>query len=158
MQPSGDLLQPSLTGARAEPVSLYSLHAAFFTSFFGGPFAALAIFGINSQRLGRLGRDVPLYAACAVVFFLLLWWQHRLGGNELLVERFGRSGPQFVFRLAGLACFAAGWLAHRSYHRNAAVMGLSPPRGFVTGVVCVAIGVVLFTVTVAFIRTVVSHR
>ena len=55
--PASSLLTPSLAGAPAHQL-LLSPRATFFTSFFGGPIAALILMGINLQRLGRLRREV----------------------------------------------------------------------------------------------------
>src|SRR5262245_61137626 len=52
-----ELLRPSLKDV-AVASAPYSVQTVFLTSFLGGPFAAIAILGVNSWRLQRLKQDL----------------------------------------------------------------------------------------------------
>lgn len=60
-----DLLRPSVK--KASVVGIYSLRAAFYTSFFGGPFAAILIHWRNAELLDRQERDRWAFAAALVL-------------------------------------------------------------------------------------------
>src|SRR5688572_9347605 len=71
-----DLLNPTL-GEQARPAAApYSVQATFFTGFFGGPFAAIALIAVNSTRLRRLGRDWIVLAACLIAAIFVIWMSY----------------------------------------------------------------------------------
>lgn len=51
------LLRPSLGAEQSQRLPPYSNRAQFLSGFFGGPPAALALWGVNAYRLRRLKRD-----------------------------------------------------------------------------------------------------
>ncbi|WAS97912.1 hypothetical protein [Nannocystis punicea] len=59
------LLQSSIR--RSSVTAIYSLRAAFYTAFFGGPFAAILIHRRNAELLGRLDRDRGVHIAALVL-------------------------------------------------------------------------------------------
>jgi len=63
---SSPLLQPTL-GAGAPAAAPLSPQATFFTSFFGGPWAALAVGAVNLARLRRARREAWLVALAALI-------------------------------------------------------------------------------------------
>jgi hypothetical protein len=59
----------------------YSVQATFLTGFFGGPFGAIAIQVLNSIRLRRLARDVPIWIALLLVTLIGIWALHQTAGG-----------------------------------------------------------------------------
>jgi hypothetical protein len=138
-----ELLQPTLS-EQAQSAAPYSIQATFFTGFFGGPFAALAIIGVNSVRLRRLQRDVLVLTTLLALVLLVGWMfyatQLGLAMQAWLTETFGRGNLRFVSRLSGLLVVGAGYLLHRREQRNAELVGMKRPNGWIAGIACVVIG------------------
>jgi hypothetical protein len=138
--PSSDLLQPSLVDTQPREAP-YSLQTAFLTSFFGGPLAALAIFGINARRIGRLRSDAVWVAALLVACVAFeAWWRLSLGGQAFdawLIDQFGKSGGRYFERLSGLVVFALSAAIHRREHKASDLMGAKRPNGLGIGVVLI---------------------
>lgn len=140
------LLQPTLS-EDAQPIAApYSVQATFFTGFFGGPFAALALIAVNSSRLQRLGRDLPALAACMIGVLLIGW---ALQGSGLAVAapirdwvaaNLGERNYRFVYRFLALLIVGVGWLLHRREHRNTDLLGLARPNGWIAGALCAVAG------------------
>lgn len=145
------LLSPSLDADSKPAAPIYSLQTGYLSSFIGGPIAASVIAGINSYRLRRLGSDAALLAGGVAASVALLWWEYRLGGNELLRQWFGASGPRIGLRAAGLAYFGLCYWVHRSAYRNMQIMGVTPPNGWLPGIAAVAVGLLTtIALTLAF--------
>lgn len=138
-----ELLRPSLQGATVAKAP-YSVQTMFLTSFFGGPFAALAIIGANAARLQRLPRDLlPLgLALAATAAFLgalhLAGWGTDL--RNYLTELAGPSAVSYVARVVGLIIFGMGYALHRAEQRSADFMGLDRPNGWIGGIACILVG------------------
>ncbi len=148
---SDDLLSPSLDPDARPAAPIYSLQTGYLSSFIGGPIAASVIAGINAYRLRRLGRDAALLVGGVVASVALLWWEYRLGGNDLLRQWFGASGPRIGLRAAGLAYFGVCYWAHRTAYRNMQIMGIEPPNGWPAGIAAVAVGLLTtIALTLAF--------
>lgn len=149
-----DLLQPTL-GADARPAAApYSVQATFFTGFFGGPFAAIALLGVNSSRLRRLGRDWPVLVACLIAAIFLGWVLHGSAQavspvRDWLSDTMGQNGVRYAYRLVALIFVGVGYLLHRREQRNTDVLGLSRPNGWVAGGICTAGGIALLAILIA---------
>ena len=66
-----DLLRPSLSREADVGRAPYGSSAMFLVAFLGGAPAALAMFGLDTWRLGRLRRDAPWLA---LAFAVTLGW------------------------------------------------------------------------------------
>jgi hypothetical protein len=152
--PREDLLRPTLTGtARTAPP--YSVQTTFLTGFFGGPFAALAILAINSFRLRRISRDAIVWSALLVMLAVGGWLLfHSVAGADVrawFTDQFGSRAARFAGQALGLAVVGVGYLLHRREQVNADLMGLTRPNGWIGGIGCIVIGMV---VSVAFLTLV----
>lgn len=143
-----DLLKPTLD--RSDPASIapYSVQAMFLVGFFGGPLAALAITGLNSYRLRRFPRDLPWLAALAVVVIALSWFffisSAGLPAREWIDEAMGARGPRLLSRFFALVLVGVGFLMHRREQRNADLLGIKRPNGWIGGTICLIAGGVAF--------------
>lgn len=131
------LLRPSLSGAGAGVRAPYSTQMGMLASFFGGPFSALAVVGLNAWRLQRLRAEALPLALLAVLTIgldvgLMLrptlvlpvaQWLDTPAGNAL----------HLLVRALSLVVFAAGLLLHRQHQRAADLLGLDRPRGLWVG-------------------------
>src|SRR5262245_9774550 len=68
-----ELLQPSLADDARPAAAPYSVQTTFLTGFFGGPFAATAIFITNAVRMKRVARDAPVWIAMLIAI-VAGWW------------------------------------------------------------------------------------
>jgi hypothetical protein len=140
------LLQPTL-GQNAQPAAApYSVQATFFTGFFGGPFAAIALIVLNSSRLRRLRQDWPALAACVAGVLIAGWALHGTAPavaplRDWINTAFGERSYRYVYRLVALLIVGAGYLLHRKEQRNTDLMGLERPNGWVAGGLCTLAGV-----------------
>ena len=135
-----DLLEPSLAHRGARGASIYSTRTGFFSSFFGGAIGGAVVTAVNAHRLGRLSRDAWLVMLGFAVEATLLWWLVRLEGLEWLQAATGRSGPRVVGRAVGLAYFGLSFWMHRTYYRNMAFAGVTPPSGWRLGFAAILVG------------------
>jgi hypothetical protein len=148
------LLQPTL-GSDAPPVAApYSVQATFFTGFFGGPFAAIALIAINTWRLRRLGRDWAVLAACLIATIFVIWALHGAAPTfapmrDWLTSTLGPTSHRYAHRFAALVLVGAGYLLHRKEQRNTDLMGLTRPNGWIAGGACAVIGGVLLAAVAA---------
>ena len=98
------------------------MQTTFLAGFFGGPFAAIAIFAINSFRLRRISRDLPAGIGMLLVVLLGMWVLHRTapGGAALawLEASLGSRSIRFVHQVAGLLLVGVAYLLHRREQRN----------------------------------------
>ena len=140
------LLRPSLAagvGARAP----YSVQMGMLASFFGGPFAALAVVLLDAWRLRRLRAEALPLALLAVValggdLWLLLDPAPSLAlAGWLSMTRAG--AVHLALRALSLAVFAAGLALHRQRQRAADLMGLPRPRALWVGLALIAGGFAL---------------
>jgi len=138
-----ELLRPSLKGQTSGRTP-YSVQTMFLTSFFGGPFAAIAIIGTNSVRLKRSQDVVPLgFVFVTTVGFLaalhLTAWGADLRGY--VTSLVGPKALPYLSRVIGLVIFGIGYALHRSEQRNADFMELDRPNGWIGGIVCILAGI-----------------
>jgi hypothetical protein len=132
-----DLLTPTLSAAHEQAPAIYSLTALVLTAFFGGPFAVIALTAMNSQRLDRVGHDLPVLVFQLAATVLLLY----------LLVRAGQVSPVSFIELPGdrlllikawaLVLFGMSAALHGRFQRN---MGVSPtprPNPWPAGIACV---------------------
>ena len=137
-----DLLRPSLS-IDAPPVAVpYTVQATVLTGFLGGPFAAFGIVGLNSVRLRRFLRDVPVLIPALGVSLAAIWFliQDPATNSRVLVRLYSR--------LAGVFIVGAGYLLHRREQRNTDLANLDRPNGWTPGAVCVIVGGILYALFV----------
>lgn len=153
------LLQPTL-GQDARPASApYSVQATFFTGFFGGPFAAAALVAINSSRLQRLHRDWPALAASLLLVLALCWALYGHGpalvapARDWLRDNLGQNNYRIVYRLLAFLILGVGYLLHRREQRNADLLGIKRPNGWIAGTACALGGGALFVGFYALLRS-----
>ncbi len=135
------LLEPSLEGeGAARPI--YSVKATFFVAFLGGPLAVTLFSALNSKRLGRLRRDLPIYAlgVAAVAATVYLYARYAFDGGMLelaaddrreLVRRYRWLSRGMAIALCGLY-----YLPHRGAHRAQQLLGEDPPSPWRAGIAC----------------------
>lgn len=136
MTPDSDLLRPSLSSPRDMPAPIYSVRAAFLTSFFGGPIAAALITLLNARRLRRLARDWPLALAAVAVLIALRWSMSR-HVLAVLEPVLGQNTETFLMEVSGLGLFGIGYALHGPYHRSQSFLDLPTPNGFLAGILCI---------------------
>jgi len=145
-----ELLQPSLADDARPAAAPYSVQTTFLSGFFGGPFAATAIFITNCVRMKRVARDAPVWIAMLAAIVAGWWWlQHTDGGAAVqawLGAQLGRSGSRFGYRITALLLVGLGYLAHRREQRAATLAGLARPNGLIAGLACIGLDVALVTV------------
>ena len=135
-----DLLQPTLAHSRPLP-RLVSSRAQFFAAFFGGGFAALGLAVVNSSKLQRLTRDVPIVVLLAAVYVGFLYWLVSPAGAHLLAQfQLSRSGVPV--RMAAVALFGTVYALHRLPLRAGALTGLDSASGWIAAAAAGA-GIVL---------------
>lgn len=136
MTPDSDLLRPSLSSARDIPAPVYSVRAAFITSFFGGPVAAVLITLLNARRLRRLSRDWPIVLAAPAILITLRWAmsRHALGWVESIL---GQNTETLLMEISGMVLFGIGYALHAPYHRSQSFLGLPTPNGLLAGCLCI---------------------
>ena len=138
-----ELLRPTLS-EHTQTAAPYSIQATFFSGFFGGPFAALAIVGWSAARLRRLPRDLPILGLLLALVLFAGWAWHATDAGLALqaafAEKFGSGSVRFAYRLTGLLIVGAGYLLHRREQRNAELVGMKRPNGWIGGIACIVIG------------------
>src|SRR5690606_34287178 len=124
----------------------YSVRATLFTGFFGGPFAALAILALSSLRLRRLSRGAFVYAVLLLLTIVGSWALYETAGTTMrdwLEAQLGTSYLRYTFRFVALIIVGLGYLLHRREHRNADLVGLARPNGWIAGIACIFLGILL---------------
>lgn len=138
-----ELLKPTLRSGDGQHRAIYSTTAGYVTSFFGGPFAAIAMTTLNSWRLRRLATDaLPLLAATTLsILIVVLIYRPQLLG----LADFGLSGTlsRLLLRAYALALFGGAYLLHIRYYRNMEIMSLQSPNGWIAGAGCGVLGAAL---------------
>lgn len=143
------LLQPSLhEGQKLVPI--FSIRAGFFTAFFGGVFATLILNGLNSKRLGRLGRDVWFYLVAGVLWtaFLVYVSSTLLEGTQapwLMNNRSVRTGG----RVLALAILGLTYLSQRDAYKAQQLVGDDPPNPWPAALTAIGLAVALTALIVA---------
>lgn len=141
--PSNDLLQPSIGQLSSPQRAIYSATAGYLTAFFGGPFAAVGMAGLNAWRLGRLRTDALALAGGAAL---------ATGSLSFLLrpDLFGWANLDFSMgdvrigaRVLGLLLFGAFWFLHRSYYRAMQFLGLEPPSPWLPAIACIFANIAL---------------
>jgi hypothetical protein len=149
------LLQPSLSNQDKPVAAPYSVQATFLTGFFGGPFGAIAIQVLNSIRLRRLTRDVPIWTALVLVTLAAIWALHQTdSGGEIrtwFTETLGDRNLRLAYRLLALSFVAVGYFLHRVEQRSTDHAGLTRPNGWGAGLACVFGGSILLVVYVLLV-------
>jgi hypothetical protein len=142
-----DLLQPVLGDTSSTSAAPYSVKTVFLTAFFGGPLAAVAILATNSYRLRRIYRDLPMLLLGVALFLISGWIIYRTSAGmvirDWLTQTLGQRGIQYSFRLEALVIAAGGYLMHRQEQRTSDLLGLKRPNGWIGGLACLALGIVL---------------
>ena len=141
------LLEPSLE-AGAAPVPLYSPNAGFMVAFFGGPFAICCFSGLNSARLGRLGRDLWLYLIVAIVAAAVGGWLAHATAAGTSPELLGFAGTparsaRLILRGFSLLVFGLFYLRLRPFYKATALADLGRPNPWPAGLACLGIGLVV---------------
>ena len=136
METRDDLLQASLGHHDSPATSIYSARTGYLASFFGGPLAGGIIAVANAYRLRRLKTDWPLGVLAIAAAIGPSWWWIR-GGSQWTVAHVGEGVGRIVFRALGLAFFALVYGWHRQFYRNMTFFGLSPPSGWLIGIVAI---------------------
>jgi len=147
-----DLLQPSIDRVDSPQRAIYSATAGYLTAFFGGPFAAVGMAGLNAWRLGRLRTDAMALAggisvAVGLITFLL---RPELFGRADL--EFATRDVRIASRALALVLFGAYWLMHRRYYRGTRLLGLEPPKPWPAAVACIVTNLALMTLLVGLLR------
>jgi hypothetical protein len=137
-----DLLRPTLGGAGRGAVRIYSATTGYLASFFGGPVGGVIVAMVNSWRMGRIKKDLPLVAGALLVEGLLQLWLVQ-GGLVWLVSMLGDAGPAITSRIVGLMFFGGIYLVHKRYFRGAEVFGLNAPSGWLVGLLAIVAGIVV---------------
>jgi len=139
-----ELLRPSLRGATPAKAP-YSLQTMVLASFFGGPFAAIAMIGANSVLLQRWRQDLlPLGLVLAATLGFLAALHLTPWGAGLRGDLASFAGPRalsYLSRVIGLVIFGIGYVLHRSEQRSADFMGLDRPNGLIGGILCILAGI-----------------
>lgn len=141
-----ELLRPSLT--RATPARApYSQQVHFLASFFGGPFAALALAAINGERLGRWRRDAPWVLLGLLVYLALEVALLQAEAGRALLQQLdgwvGQGAHGLVVRVYALGCFVVFMLRHRREQAACDLVGLPRPAGLGPGIGLILGGFVL---------------
>ncbi len=135
------LLEPSLERPQAAH-PIYSVKATFFVAFFGGPLAVTFFSALNSKRLDRLRRDLPVYVlgAVSVVIVAYVYSQQALDGSLFDLETDARQEftRHYRYLSRGHAIVLCGlyYLLHRSAHRAQELIGEGPPSPWRAGIAC----------------------
>jgi hypothetical protein len=142
--PPEHLLRPSLSTTETPRRAPFGLQAAFLASFFGGPFTAVAMQGLNAWRLSRLKGDAWWILACLAAYAAFEWWMQLapagLEARRWMEAEWGTGVERILRRLIALLIFTLGMLAHRSEQRAADLLGMPRPDGFKVGVGLIAFG------------------
>lgn len=135
------LLEPSLEQPEAAR-PIYSVKATFFVAFFGGPLAVTFFSALNSKRLDRLRRDLPVYvaAAASIVGVVYLYSELALDGSLFEMAREARQEftrhYRWLSRGHALVLCGVFYLLHRSAHRAQELIGADPPSPWRAGIAC----------------------
>lgn len=151
------LLRPTLSQETRLAAAPYSVQTTFFTAFFGGPFAAIAILAINSVRLRRVLRDLPVLAATLLLVvgggWALLASTTGTPAREWLDAMLGKGSFRYVYRLVALVIVGIGYFLHRRAQRNAALLGVQRPNGWIAGAICAIAGTVVLIAFIALVES-----
>lgn len=132
-----ELLQPSIAKVDGPQRAIYSTTAGYLTAFFGGPFAAIGMAGLNAWRLGRLRTDAPALAggaALAVGLVVFLLRPDLFGQADL---DFSTRDLRIGVRILALLLFGAFWFLHRRYYRGMQLLGLESPQPWPAAIACI---------------------
>jgi len=135
-----DLLSPSLAREAYVARAPYSTTAMLLVSFFGGAPAALAMFGLDTWRLGRMRRDAPWLAIAFAVTLGWAWARWHPGFGDALRGWLGFSADAVLLRLLGLLIFGLALWRHRSEQRSTDLLGLARPNPWIVGIGLVIAG------------------
>ena len=141
------LLQPTL-GDRVKATSIYSVRASFMVAFFGGPFAAVIFGGLNSRRLGRLGKDAWLLilgllgfcAYTAAIGYGLDAFGFEASSSSTELTREQSRTFRMIARVLGLAFFGGIFLLHRPFHKAAELVREDSPSPWGPGIAASLVG------------------
>lgn len=151
-----DLLKPTLGDYQRVP-QLYSTTGFFVSAFFGGPLGAAIYGSANSDRLGRLSRDLAPLLGIAAAGFALPWLLHQAGLLEQLSSVMGGRAArnyEIFMRAFGLLASGAIYLMHRRFFRAAKVSGSPEKAGWIPGIVALVAGIAANS---TFIRAILAN-
>jgi len=151
-----NLLQPSVK--RVSVAGIYSLRAAFYTAFFGGPFAAILIHWRNAELLDRQERDRGAFVGAlvlALVFYVAATYV--FAHPELLAglpEELQRPRMiRWTSRLVALIIWGGLYFRMRDEYRAAGLRAAHLPA-WRAGLWCVVVGGVASFVVAMVLTTV----
>lgn len=132
------LLRPSIPGASA-PLGIYSVRAGFFVAFFGGVYGTLIFSHLNSSRLGRARRDLPLYLGAGLVWSVVLVAIARAIELEQLPSWLGEQSERgrnlrFLTRGVGLAMFGICYGRLKPFYKAESMAGRASPAPWRAGI------------------------
>lgn len=138
------LLEPSLSPLQGQ--ELYSLQASFMVAFFGGGLASVLFTSLNSRRLDRLSKDLPLLLLGGAFFVALTVWTGTLTvpGAALPFEGDLQANSRLmriVSRGLALVFFGLGFLAHRRFHSAAKLSGSAHAKPWKPALACVGVSI-----------------
>jgi hypothetical protein len=138
-----DLLRQSIGKVDNPQRPIYSATAGYLTAFFGGPFAAVGMAGLNAWRLGRLRTDALALAGCAALAVGLITFLLRPDLFGPADFGFSTRDVRIGARVLALLLFGAFWLLHRRYYRAMQLLGLEPPSPWLPAIACIVANVLL---------------
>jgi len=139
MSDSNDnLFQPSLN-TETPAQALYSPVACWITAFFGGPFAALLIFGVNLRRAGLAARNASWLALAAAIAIASLVHLVRIR----LTEGETTADDRLVVRGAALVIAALLYWRLSSAYRAQQMFGIEPPQPWLMALAAIAFNILI---------------
>jgi hypothetical protein len=140
----------------AAPVAAgFSQQASFFVAFLGGPLAAVLFNAWNARIWGRLGRDLPLVVATALVA-LGAAVAAVIYGPQLDAPKNDLPPVRILVRVLALAIWGVFALRHRSMYRMQSISSLAPRSPWLPGLACVGVSLALFLSVVKLTQIVVA--
>lgn len=83
----------------------------------------------------------------AAIFLVSAWIIYRTATGAImgdwLTQTLGQRGIAYFFRFEALALVGGGYLMHRQQQRTSDLLGLKRPNGWIGGLACLALGIVL---------------
>ena len=140
-KPPDNLLEPTLSADGAiKPI--FSTRAGFLLAFFGGGSAITFFSALNSERLGRLGRDLPAYLAGIGLIAGLVYLQVE---HPRLLETAEENGETTSYavvahRALGLLLWGGYYWLHNKHYRAMAVTGTRHPSPWIAAIGCYVAG------------------
>lgn len=137
-----DLLEPTLS-AESATKPIYSTQAGFLLAFLGGGLAITFFSALNSERLGRLVRDLPVYllgiGVIAGIMYLRVTQPHLFE----ISDEDGKTTSYYIVavRAVGLLLWGSYYWLHSKHYRVMAVTGTPHPSPWLAAGVCYLAGI-----------------